>query len=184
MFQIEENTIVAQTEELYPFRLQQVSTDDLNVQVDVDYAVENFKCIDFPKFFEFVYENYGQGTYNLTALTHQTLNINNETVNPEEMLIGIETQCQIKFDEENFYITDTMSAMGYIYLTSLNSGYDLTTWKSIVDENTTYSDETKNAFYELIERIPGQVNSEYLNMNIIRQLPIWDRLIVSKGDAE
>ena len=182
MFQIEENSIVAQTEDLYPFRLSQVSEDQQSEEVDIDLAVESYKCINLQDYFNYVYENYGEGVYELRALTHQKININGEEI-PSDLLIGIETQCQIKFTEDDFYITNTVDAVGYAYFTQIGSGYDLDTWKTMVNENTEYTEQTKNTLYELIEVIPDQVKDEYVNMNIIHQMPIWDRITVFKNSS-
>jgi hypothetical protein len=180
MFLNEENCIVAQTEELYPFRLNQVSEDQQKIEVDVDVAVDTYNCINLQDYFNYVFEQYGKGVYQLNALTHQKININGEEL-PSDLLIGIETQCQIKFTEDDFYITDTVNAVGYAYFTQINSGYDLDTWKGMVNENEEYSQETKNTLYELIDIIPEQVKSEYVGMNIIHQMPIWDRITVFKN---
>ena len=179
MFQIEDDKVIAQTEELFPFRLNLVSSDQLQEQVDVDSAVERFNCINFEKLFETVYEKYGEGVYDLNALTHQKININGEEL-PSDLLIGIETQCQVKFTQDDFYITDTVDAVGYAYLTQINSGYDLDTWKSMIDENQDYTPETKKTLYELIEAIPDQLKNEYVGMNVVSQMPIWDRVVISK----
>jgi hypothetical protein len=183
MFLNEENSIVAQTQELYPFRLSQVSEEQQKQEFDVDAAVESYQCINLQEYFNHVYEKYGEGVYQLNALTHQKININGEEI-PSDLLIGIETQCQIKFTEDDFYITDTVDAVGYAYFTQINSGYDLDTWKTMVDENEEYAEGTKKTLYELIEVIPDQVKNEYVGMNIINQMPIWDRVVVYKTPEE
>lgn len=183
MFQIEENSIVAQTEELFPIRLQSVNTDQLSEEVDVNAAVERFNCINFEKLFEAAYNEYGEGIYNLDALTHQKININGEDL-PLNLMIGVEVQCKLKFDESSFYVTNVMNAEGFGFFPEISSGYDLTTWKQMVDDNTEYSESTKGTLYELIESIPEQVKEDYIGMNVVSQMPIWDRVVISKGDEE
>jgi hypothetical protein len=179
MFQIEDDKVIAQTEELFPFRLNLVSSDELHEQVDVDSAVERFNCINFEKLFETVYEKHGEGVYDLNALTHQKININGEEL-PPNLLIGVEVHCKLKFDQEQFYITDTDDAEGFGFFPEIASGYDLVTWKKMVDDNTDYSERTKDTLYELIESIPQQVKEDYVGMNVVSQMPIWDRVVISK----
>ena len=173
------DVIFAMTDKVFAERVKNVKEEERSKYTNIDDAVDIWECMDFAQFFDTIYSQFGEGTYQLNVTTHQEVVIDEEYMN-EDFLVAVEGSCELKLEEENFYLTTITDVMPYVFLRKEEVYMTLPEWKEKVDNNNALDKEAKETIYILIEGIEEGVKKDYIEKNIIHHMPVWDKVSAMK----
>ena len=178
----EGDVIFAMTEKVFADRVKNVSEEKRAKYTDIDEAVDIWECMDFAKFFDTIYAEFGKGTYQVNVTTHQEIVVDNEYMN-EDFLVAIEGSCELKLEEENFYLTTITDVKPYVFLRQQEVYLTLDQWRDRVDNNGDLKEDVRETIYLLIDGVNQSVRKDYIEKNIIHHMPVWDKVSAMKLNA-
>ena len=65
------DVIFAMTDKVFAERVKNVKEEERSKYTNIDDAVDIWECMDFAQFFDTIYSQFGEGTYQLNVTTHQ-----------------------------------------------------------------------------------------------------------------
>ena len=122
---------------------------------------------------------HGKGTYQVNVTTHQEMYIQEELFK-DDVLVAIEGSCELKLEEENFYLTTILDVKPYLFLRPEKTYLTLDEWRERVNHNDKMEDNHRDAIHVLIDSINQSVEKEYIEKNIIHHMPVWDKVSAMK----
>lgn len=171
----EGDVIFAMTEKVFADRVKNVKDEERSKYTNIDEALDIWECIDFAKFFDTIYAEFGKGTYQVNVTTHQEMYIQEELFK-DDVLVAIEGSCELKLEEENFYLTTIVDVKPYLFLRPEETYLTLDEWRERVNNNDKMEDNHRDAIHVLIDSINQSVEKEYIEKNIIHHMPVWDKV--------
>ena len=160
----EGDVIFAMTEKVFAERVKNVSEEKRAKYTDIDEAVDIWECMDFAKFFDTIYAEFV---------------VDNEYMN-EDFLVAIEGSCELKLEEENFYLTTITDVKPYVFLRQQEVYLTLDQWRDRVDNNGDLNEDVRETIYLLIDGVNQSVRKDYIEKNIIHHMPVWDKVSAMK----
>lgn len=167
--------IFAATDEPFADRVKKVSDSDRNQYTSIDDAKEIWGCLDFAEFFDTIYSEFGEGTYQVNVTTHQEIKIDEEYLN-QDFLVAIEGSCELKLEKENFYLTTITDVYPSVYLVNTGNYLTLNEWRDRVDGNGEITEDVRKTIHMLIDGISVSAKKDYMEKNIIHHMPVWDKI--------
>ena len=175
----EGDVIYAMTENVFADRVKDVKEEDRGQYTNIDDAVDIWKCMDFAKFFDVIYNEYGKGTYQINVTTHQEIVVDSKYMN-EDFLVAVEGSCELKLEEENFYLTTITDVKPYVFLRQQEVYLTLDEWRDRVNNNGELDSDVRETIYMLIDGVNQSVRKDYIEKNIIHHMPVWDKVSAMK----
>lgn len=172
-YKTDDGVLYAKTEKVFAKRIREIPTQKRYQEQEISEAIENWKCLDFAKFFDAIYDEYGEGTYQLNVTTHQEIMINDDQMN-ENFLAAIEGTCELKTQSENFYLSNILDVQCSVYIVQTQEYLTLDEWKQIVENNSDIQEETKETLYQMMNKLEKVAQKEFTNVNVIHHMPVWD----------
>ena len=98
----------------------------------------------------------------------------------EDFLVAIEGSCELKLEEENFYLTTITDVKPYVFLRQQEVYLTLDEWRDKVNNNGELKSDVRETIYMLIDGVNQSVRKDYIEKNIIHHMPVWDKVSAVK----